>query len=42
LADYSSDADRTDLELIAEAQPGGGEVADILRRQARARLFRAS
>jgi hypothetical protein len=42
LADYASDADRTDLELIAEAQPGGGEVADILRRQAHARLFRAS
>ena len=43
LADYASDADRNDLELLAEAsQPGGGEVADILRRQAGARLFRTA
>jgi hypothetical protein len=43
LADYASDADRNDLELLAEAsQPGGGEVADILRRQAGARLFRTT
>ena len=42
LSDYASDADRNDLELIAEAaQPGGGEVADILRSQAHERLFRA-
>ena len=43
LADYASDADRNDLELLAEAsQPGGGEVADILRQQAGARLFRSA
>ena len=41
LADYDSDADRNDLELLAEAsEPGGGEVAAILRQQAAARLFR--
>jgi hypothetical protein len=41
LADYASDADRNDLELLAEAsEPDGGEVAAILRRQAAARLFR--
>jgi hypothetical protein len=40
LADYASDADRNDLELVAEAaQPGGGEVAAILSRQAGARLL---
>jgi hypothetical protein len=43
LADYASDADRNDLELVAEAaQPGGGEVAAILSRQAGARLLRAA
>jgi len=42
LADYASDADRNDLELIAEAQPGGGELSAILGRQATARLLRAS
>ena len=42
LADYASDADRNELELIAAAQPGGDEVAAVLGRQAAARLFRAS
>ena len=43
LADYASDADRNDLELIAEAaQPGGGEVAAILGRQAGMRLLRTA
>jgi hypothetical protein len=41
LADYASDADRNDLELIAAAQPGGDEVAGILGRQAAERLIRA-
>ena len=43
LADYASDADRNDLQLLAEAaQPGGGEIAAILDRQAGARLLRAA
>ncbi len=40
LADYASDADRNDLQLLAEAaRPGGGEIAAILGRQAGVRLF---
>jgi hypothetical protein len=43
LADYASDAERNDLQLVAEAaQPGGGEIAAILSRQAGARLLRTA
>jgi hypothetical protein len=43
LADYATDADRNDLELVAQAaQPDGGEVVAILSRQARARLLRTA
>jgi hypothetical protein len=43
LADYATDADRNDLQLVAEAaQPEGGEVAAILGRLAGARLLRAA
>jgi hypothetical protein len=42
LADYASDADRNDLELIAEATQPGSEVSAVLSRQAGARLFRAA
>ena len=42
LADYAAPADRNDLEVLAEETGTvDDEVADILRGQATARLFRA-
>ena len=43
LAGYVTAAERTDLELLAEASrsPQTGDVVALLRRQAQARLFRA-
>ena len=42
LADYASDADRNDLQMIVDASNAAGarQVAEILDRQAHARLFR--
>ena len=44
LAGYASPAERTDLELLAEASrsPQGRELVAVLSRQAEVRLFRAS
>ena len=41
LADYASDADRNDLQLLADARitSAAWEVTEILGRQAHARLF---
>ena len=42
LADYASDADRNDLQLIVESSDavGAREVSEILAGQARVRLYR--
>jgi hypothetical protein len=44
LADYSSDADRNDLQLMVEASitSAAWEVGEILSRQAHARLYQAN
>ena len=44
LADYSSDADRNDLQLLVDASitSAAWEVEKILSRQAQGRLFRVS
>ena len=44
LAGYATPAERTDLELLAEAgrSPQGRELVAVLSRQAEVRLFRAS
>jgi len=41
LADYASDADRNDLQLIVDASNASGarEVGEILDHQARVRLY---
>jgi hypothetical protein len=44
LADYSSDADRNDLQLMVDASitSAAWEVGEILGRQAHVRLFQAN
>jgi hypothetical protein len=44
LADYSSDADRNDLQVLADASVSSAawEVGEILSRQAHGRLYRSN